>query len=782
MFACRPELATVGGADWDAARMAWVARQLGREAPQLLLALSSESTTPSYDVATRINLGRKFERLGRGHFVHALQICWAQDLLSPCRRSHGEVAPGALQNQMTPGSLRVDASAPLSGKLFQESAPVSGQLPWRAPGPDFWELHRRLGECYEAVAGPRSGRAVSSDAIQHATHSKKLWSHSRSSRSSEVIPPQPLQASALTKSLPDELPALDEVLPKHLHGEADELLPIIPAVRSTAVRSNLAESSLGDFGENSQEPSQTIQGYWPRSCWVERSRSHMPRRRRSLSAEVTKSMQVVAEARVPYVLSPTGHFRNSWDFLGILLLMKDAVVIPLQLAQVNLNSMFPIFLAMSNASLLYWCADIPISFITGFLDKGSLVQSYARIARHYVCTWFVPDLAVTVTDLFIWFSDESHAEGPSTTRILRFLRLFRLIRLGKLTRVSAFLRDYFESQVASIQFSLLLVLLGMLLLEHVMACCWYGLGSHDPTARTWLTTSRIRDETFFKQYTASLRWSFAQLGIGGTQLEAVTETEGVYTILVAVVSLISSSTVISSMTSLVSALHRRRMEETHQFGLLRRFLRNNNVPPSLSQRITRFLSYTYYEAQSQSQEQPHILSLLSTSLQAELQFARYHFCLARQSFLRQILDKNLSFQEGHVLQNIATKGIAILDAGEDDLVYCFGAIADSCYFSLHGALVFLQKEKDPQDIPVGTWISEMCLWTSWTHTGDVISTSMSRIVALHVEAFCQGISSAADLQRQAHFYAMEYLEELNQRKDATDLWQFEVGQHLKVQV
>jgi len=50
MQAMRPELASVKGADWDAARMAWVARQLGREAPQLLLALSSESTTPSYDV------------------------------------------------------------------------------------------------------------------------------------------------------------------------------------------------------------------------------------------------------------------------------------------------------------------------------------------------------------------------------------------------------------------------------------------------------------------------------------------------------------------------------------------------------------------------------------------------------------------------------------------------------------------------------------------------------------------------------------------------------------
>ena len=322
--------------------------------------------------------------------------------------------------------------------------------------------------------------------------------------------------------------------------------------------------------------------------------------------------------------------------------------------------------------------------------------------------------------------------------------------------------------------------LGMMMVEHVIACCWYGLGSSDPDATTWLTASSLKDETFFKQYTASLRWSFAQLGIGGTQLEAVTETEGVYTILVGVISLISSSTVISSMTSLVSALHRKRMEETHQFGLLRRFLRQNNIPPSLSQRITRFLSYTYYEVQSQSHEQPHILSLLSKSLQAELQFERYQFCMAQQHFLSQILGGPLSFQEGHVLQKVAMQGVAILDAGEDDLVYCFGADADACYFSLFGSLRYLQKEKAPADIPAGVWISEMCLWTSWTHTGDVICTSMSRIAALHVDAFCEGISSVADLQRHAHYYATEYLEELNRQKDVTDLWQYQAGFHFRL--
>merc|ERR1711933_228520 len=39
----------MGGAEWDAARLSFLSR-LGPGSPELLMALSSESTTPSYDV------------------------------------------------------------------------------------------------------------------------------------------------------------------------------------------------------------------------------------------------------------------------------------------------------------------------------------------------------------------------------------------------------------------------------------------------------------------------------------------------------------------------------------------------------------------------------------------------------------------------------------------------------------------------------------------------------------------------------------------------------------
>ena len=57
-------------------------------------------------------------------------------------------------------------------------------------------------------------------------------------------------------------------------------------------------------------------------------------------------------------------------------------------------------------------------------------------------------------------------------------------------------------------------------------------------------------------------------------------------------------------------------QETQQFGLLRRFLRVNKVSSNLSQRITRFLQYTYHQREANSHD-PYILDYLSKALKAE---------------------------------------------------------------------------------------------------------------------------------------------------------------------
>lgn len=34
-------------------------------------------------------------------------------------------------------------------------------------------------------------------------------------------------------------------------------------------------------------------------------------------------------------------------------------------------------------------------------------------------------------------------------------------------------------------------------------------------------------------------------------------------------------------------------------------------------------------------------------------------------------------------------------------------------------------------------MAEMCLWTTWTHVGDLVSEEVSRIVIMNAEAFCR---------------------------------------------
>lgn len=61
MASLRPDLAPMGGADWDAARLSFLA-QLGPNSPQMLLALSSESSTPSYDVVYLRSIVEQIDR------------------------------------------------------------------------------------------------------------------------------------------------------------------------------------------------------------------------------------------------------------------------------------------------------------------------------------------------------------------------------------------------------------------------------------------------------------------------------------------------------------------------------------------------------------------------------------------------------------------------------------------------------------------------------------------------------------------------------------------------
>ncbi|CAE7492914.1 eag [Symbiodinium sp. KB8] len=671
---------------------------------------------------------------------------------------------------------------------------LSGQLLIGPPRDSFWELHRKLGECYEADLQRLNSATPGSGLLQRHRLAQVTGSKQKAKST----------ATMNLKSL-DRLPTPHQFQEDLTRLNAEAANPASPISGFAESSSGLGTGSLSvlpqpradsaDVGTPPEDPP-ALPGsprrrpgpgrdgddiseaclYIAHGCWLQKSKSTISRRKSTLGPRSGTTPTLASIQKRSYTLDPTGHFRNFWDFLGIFLLIKDSIAIPLQFVVDDFYLRFPILFFVTRIAVFYWCADILLCFATGYLHKGTLVQDVKQVWCHYLRTWFVPDVLVTCVDMVLEFTPvgDTVGETAATTRILRLMRLFRVVRLGKLTRVAEFLRDQFESPMASIQFNLMLVMIGMMLVEHVLACCWLGVGTLSSEATTtWLKSSGLSDSPIMVQYTTALRWAFMQLGVGGTEIEATNETEGYYTILVCFVSLVTFSTVISSMTSLVTALHGRRMEESQQFGLLRRFLRQQNIPDSLGHRITRFLQFAYHARQTHEQDL-HILNLLSKSLSAEMHFARYQRCFERLPFLHELFrNSDMSAQEGQVIQRLATQGLVVLDAGEDDIVFCCGAKAEACYFAMQGSLSYETRDQGLIDVEEEQWISEMCLWTDWGHVGDLSARSFSSILAIQFQAFCECIASLVAAQNQAHRYALAYVEAMNQATGLTDVWLYE---------
>lgn len=68
-------------------------------------------------------------------------------------------------------------------------------------------------------------------------------------------------------------------------------------------------------------------------------------------------------------LSPTGHFRNLWDFMGIVLLTLDTIILPLQFVNEKLYEEYPLIAVNSRVAVFFWLTDIVLSFFTGYLQR-----------------------------------------------------------------------------------------------------------------------------------------------------------------------------------------------------------------------------------------------------------------------------------------------------------------------------------------------------------------------------------------------------------------------------
>ncbi|CAE7689158.1 HCN1 [Symbiodinium sp. CCMP2456] len=562
------------------------------------------------------------------------------------------------------------------------------------PRAAFWELHRKLGESFDAEMTALREELTSLKRLQtslseeHVTpiddsaiarQKSPVSGDSFRSRLSPHGPPPPEEEIQFLESLGDVSPdtsnrwsstSFADDLRVALGSRADVRRIVQQQTQGTFGR--IDEDSIGGrisgTGGDENHFEFKLREFWHRAVdeepLAEGPSGPSGGRKHSSSAQMVfpdSSKAIIGgsarESVLPFIQHPGSPLRAWWDVLGMTLLTFDIVVIPLRFFDPPETLVLVI---MSWVTQLFWNLDILVSFITGYYHKGILVLDLRRIVKHYATTWFPFDATVVGIDWLLYGLEGRNqtagvARLSKTVRILRFLRLVRLARLAKVSTMVEALQEQINSQVATIHYSIFKIIGRMMLLNHVIACSWWGIAQLDEGQPNWISENQLEGRSIEYQYSTALHWSLTQLGVGQTNIEAVNFAERLFSIFITFCALITFSTLVSSVTSLMASLQRLKTEEIEQFRSLRRFLVQNEIPADLGHRVTRFLQYTYalrHEALSLDVHLP-ILNLLSKPLQAELQLARYRECLRECAFFDRLLQHD-SFHVVRVLREVAT--------------------------------------------------------------------------------------------------------------------------------
>ncbi|CAE7618979.1 Cnga4 [Symbiodinium sp. CCMP2456] len=671
---------------------------------------------------------------------------------------------------------RIDKSPPRFADMeFTDASPTRGRY-------TFWELHRMLADCYEtdvatsSVAPGRISWTERSNSIHRGrkgrSQSVKREARRPSLEVTVVHPPKPPP----TQELPPA-PPLDPILCQSVTPDSSSEKPANVAHRSF-VQTLRDLHGLGSGDNDVDVASLQLHCH---DCWQTRLEKKVITTMRSQFISADASYQSSAQSHIVAVdtdtdtqpqkawvcmLHPSGGLRTSWNLLVALCVLYDLLVIPLAVFDLPESSLSQ---ALDIGIQAFWNLDFGLAFLTGFYDQGSLVMDRVAVARQYAKTWMVFDLFLILMDWSVTVMDHvtltgNPADWSRTIRMLRLLRLVRIVRAIKLRRGFVAVQDLLHSQAASLYLSFYVSLGQLLVLNHWMACAWFGVSWLNTD--NWVVASGLQDQNAQRQYLACILWSFCQLGVGESPLQPTNEVEMLLNVCITFRSLITSATLISTMSSLIAGLRKIEQDETTEFRLLRRYLKHNEIRSE----VTQFLQHQYalkQQARSFHARVP-LLDLLSRPLFHELQFERYRLSLCKLRLIRDLLDEP-GMQTLHTLYELASTSLHHTVAASGDVIFLSGKAAASAYLKLSGSLCYYHDEGDDV-LDDSRWVAEMCLWAPWVYMGDLESMSMSELLALDADAFCATLSQNWDTQQAASMYAKRFLAAMHKQKMLTDIF------------
>jgi len=505
-------------------------------------------------------------------------------------------------------------------------------------------------------------------------------------------------------------------------------------------------------------------------------------------------------------LHPDSQGRGIWDMCILLILLRDAIMIPFLIAWEPEPSVF--IRLTSLVAMGFWTLDLAVNFLTGFYRHGEVVMKLPLIAQNYLRRWFCLDVGILLID---WLSVvvelvlASEGEDISgTAGVLRILKVFRVLRMISMARILRFFQrfrsmgDWTLSGPLGLAAQIAKLVFIVALLNHVCCCFWYGIGRFAPTdtGAAWLDmfgaggTMTYRDSPPLFQYLTALHWAMTQMTPGSMQVVPNNSMERFFNVSYLIFGFLFGSALISQFSAKMVQVRMSNQEHANRMTTLRRYLRENNINTKLSTTIQKQITERVMVVKRLTEKDVPAFSLLSTSLTKNLRYNSFSCHILRHPLFR-VWDEI----DGGIICDLCCRAVQFESISPGDCLFNPQSAADKFYFVVEGTLRYTPDKDDNtwnvwrdscgsedegselgdggcgiEDVSAGDWVSEAAFWSNqWTYTGTLEAVTQCVVLAVNIADCLWVINKYHRIHSLNHDFCAAFQTEVSNRPGNPDL-------------
>ena len=234
------------------------------------------------------------------------------------------------------------------------------------------------------------------------------------------------------------------------------------------------------------------------------------------------------------IIFPNSFFKKRWDILMLIMIIYSIFVIPYKIAfDLYTNDSF--YLIIDSIIDIFFCADIVLSFFTGYYDEYELIVSRPKIVKNYLKSWFLPDFIsgfpISLLEIVFYKNNQLFNKFNQIGRILRlfkWVRVFRIIKVFKneKNKISKILKKISSSLARVLKLIMMLILVC-----HLTSCLFIFIGKNGDILGNWIYRSNLNDQSNYDIFVAAVYFSFTTIfTVGYGDITASSTIEIIYVI------------------------------------------------------------------------------------------------------------------------------------------------------------------------------------------------------------------------------------------------------------